>query len=143
MTISLYNRVPLDMTCKVTSSPLAILVVDDEQQEQLHVDHDYKVFDELDNANYPPEPQTTLIIRGGGYDVYVWDYTSSGYDLWALHSSGYRHRTYTSPVDLELWVVTVASGSSPPSPPAGAPPAPGTGQTLLKVKVRKKGDVPI
>lgn len=137
MTVSLYNRNPVAMTCEVTSlSPPSHLVrVTDDQQQRLTLEPEQTVFVELDPPSATQEPQTTVTMRADGRDVYVWE----GQTRWDRDGNGTAYRTYVTPAEVMLQVVTLTTGSPPPA----APPTPGDNPAILKVKVRKKGGLPI
>lgn len=138
MTISLYNRNPVAMSCEPTSQGHTVSITDD-QSSLRAVEADETVFVELEAPSESQAPQTTVTIRAESHDAYVWEETPSGYTRWSRDASGYAHRTYVAPADASLQVVALTSGSAPPA----APPTPGSGQAILKVKVRKKGGLPI
>lgn len=137
MTISLYNRIPVAMSCEPTEQGHVVRITDDVSILRT-VEAGETVFVELKAPSESQEPQTTVTIRAEAHDAYVWEETPDGPTLWSRDTSGYAHRTYVAPADAALQVVALTSGSPPPA----APPTPGSGQAILKVKVRKKGGLP-
>jgi hypothetical protein len=136
MTVRLFNRNPVAMSCEVTSQALIVRITDD-QPEVRTLETGETVLIELDPPSPPQEPETTVTVRAELHDAYVWEETPSGYARWSRDSSGNAYRTYIAPADATLQVVALTSGSPPPT----APPTPGSGTAILKVKVRKKGDL--
>lgn len=92
----------------------------------------------------PPTPPTcTLSFQdASGGDVHVWTIEPDG-----SLSAWTRARDSTSltvaSLDHDILVVHVTEGSAPPSSPSpSGPPAPGTSQTVLNVKVKDQGSLP-
>jgi hypothetical protein len=140
--ISLYNRNPLEVSFEhPTTEPPAqpvLTIIDDQGFSCSHLDADGYVFVELPSSS-TGLPETTVIVRSPSHDVYVWEQTAVGYSLWPRRSTGICQRTYAAPTDTTVCVQVLAAGNDPPK----APPAPGSGSTtLLKVKVRKSGELP-
>lgn len=136
MTIPLYDRTPVAMDCVDTSQGLQVRVTNDQGTQQLVGDGE-TVFVELDPARSPLSTKVT--VHGGSRDAYVWEDTATGPVRWDRDANGYAHHTYASPAEANLQVVALTAGSPPPA----APPDPSSGQAVLKVKVRKKGDLPL
>lgn len=142
--ISLYNRDPIKGTfTHSTSEPLpdepALIIVDDDGFPCSHLDADRLVFVELEGSESGPPPETKVVLHSESHDLYVWEQTANGQSLWPRQSTGSSERTFSAPTDASVRVQVLSAGSTPPA----APPEPGSGSTtLLKVKVRKKGELP-
>lgn len=143
--ISLYNRNPIELTFEhPAGQPLpqepALTILDQQEIACSHIEADRFVFVELDGVESGPPPATTVVIRSSSHRVHVWEQTAAGYSSWPRDSGGGCHRTYAAPTDTTVCVQMLAPGEQP----AAGPPAAGSGSTtLLKVKVRKKGELPI
>jgi hypothetical protein len=139
MTIPLYDRTSVAVICEPAPDPLpptppsVQLRVEGAKVGEDLLAQGGTVFVELDPAKSPLE--TAITIHGGSRNVYVWE----GSVRWDRDASGVSHRTYASPADAELQVVALSAGSPPPA----APPDPSSGQAVLKVKVRKKYELPL
>lgn len=96
------------------------------------------------SADGCPEPQVRLVAYnavGTGYRVHAWTLLSSEQsEAWDHHQHEYCHRTFgTSDVAVRVQVALLKAEDPIPM----GPPAPGTSSTLMKIKVRKKGGMPI
>lgn len=143
MTYPVGNETTVDLTYTVGSQNDIDLIYDDDPLDPYH----NSIFVELQDPdpNDSIEPTTTITIKdASNADVHVWENTPNGLIPWSRNSAGTGSYAIHSDVDTELLVVHVPSGVSVPSPTStDGPPAPGTSQRVLKVKVKKQGDQPI
>jgi len=135
MARQLYNQSPVAIYCDLTSTGID-LVLDSESLD--NPDDENAV---LVETKGDPLPSITFNIHAAQpsvHDVYAWEVTASGHDLFDLHSQGHRHRSYVT-IATDILIVLVPTGDPPPA----APPAPGTSSTVLKVTVTEEGSTPI
>lgn len=109
--------------------------------------YEHSVFVELidPKPNDSVAPTTTITIQDGpGADVYAWEERPNGLVAWSRNSAGTGCYATHSDVEADVLIVHVPTGVTVPSPTStDGPPAPGTSQRILKVKVKKQGDQPI
>ena len=90
-----------------------------------------------------PEPQVRLVVchtEGTGYRIDAWTELSTGsYETWDGDGRTHRYRVVEANGDPIRVVVAIVAVDEPP--PSG-PPAPGSGGTVVKVEVRKRGATP-
>lgn len=100
-----------------------------------------KVFVEL--LAPPTPPTTTILIKNtSGAAVHAWTATPTGMVPW--NREGAMCSAPFSNVDSDVLVVHVPNTVTVPTPTSSSgPPAPGTSQTVLRVKVKNQGSLPL
>ena len=99
------------------------------------------LFVELAAPPTPPDCTVTFRDATGG-DAYAWTVEASGLTAWPRGSTS-SSLTVES-MDNDVIIVHVPTGVTPPSAPsASGPPAPGTSQTVVRIKVKEQGSLPL
>ncbi|MBK8265589.1 MAG: hypothetical protein IPK80_30205 [Nannocystis sp.] len=110
--------------------------------------YDY-LFNELPEQGYGPHDEAEIVVAdfihgGDTHQVYVWEaLPSGGVQQWTRQSGA----SLSGPRDdldvTELLIVAVPPGVTVPSPTStDGPPAAGTTQSAVKVKITKAGGMP-
>ncbi len=137
------------MTLSVGNKPHVTLTYTLEAGQELALHHAKDTLALFGNSMYvelndPPNPPTcTLTIDdSSGGDVYAWTVTATGLVPW---TRGDRESfTTVTTLDHDVLIVHVPTGTTVPAAPStSGPPAPGTSQTVLRVKVEDQGALPI
>lgn len=141
MARELPNATTVEITCRPDDDGPELFV---DNRTLKNIDDEDTIFVEHDWEEGQPEPQVLVVVRsqaGNGHTAYAWQQTSgSTYDAWSAHEGGGRSKVYRhDPQELEIRIALAPTGAPPPE----APPAPGSGSTVLKVNVRKKGAMPL
>ncbi len=138
MTLAIGNQgnVPLTYTVQ-TGQPLALF-----HRGEALAPYGNKLFVEL---QAPPKPPTcTLTIEDApGGNVHVWTVDASGaLTSWTRAREGAS--LTVEALDHDVLVVHVPTGTTPPGTPSpSGPPAPGTSQLVVRVKVKDQGSLPL
>lgn len=138
MSIALFNRALVAVSCEITPQG-HVLSVSDDRGLQHTLDVDETVLVELVAPGLSDQPEAVVTIDAVTRDAYVWEETSAGLVQWARDANGYAYRFFVAPADATIQVVTLPAGSPPPD----APSPPGSGQAILRLKVRRAGDLPL
>jgi hypothetical protein len=136
MTISLLDAHPIQLHAVVDA---ANAITDVRHGSQLFSLSGDKLFDELRTV---PQAQVEFHDQAG-HEVHVWETLAAGPTKWARDSSTSPARSvsgFRNQMDAELMVISVAPGTSVPQE---GPPAPGTTQKKVVVKIRKQSGLPI
>ncbi|MGB1015456.1 MAG: hypothetical protein ACPG4T_15070 [Nannocystaceae bacterium] len=144
MTLTVSNATPVNLTGTISSSTLGL-------HHGVHalVDHDNSLFAELPETGPIDETEivvTDFTVNGNTHKVYAWEANATGGVVqWTRVASGGSSSGLRSDMpETDVLVVAVPPGVSVPDPGStSGPPAPGTSQTVVKVKVRKQGSMPI
>lgn len=136
------------MTLAVGNKPRVAISYELQPRQSLALSHDGDDLDDYGNALFvelqsPPAPPscTLTFTDASGGDVYAWtvDRTLSAWP----RGTGECSITVES-MDHDVLVVHVPTGVNPPSDPsASGPPAPGTSQTVVRIKVKDQGSLPL
>lgn len=142
MTLATGNETQVELTYSLGNSGELVL----HYKERSLVPYEHSIFVELMDSepNDSQAPSTTIIIHDReDAEVHAWEDTPGGLVEWSRDSNRSScYRTH-SDVDTKVLVIHVPSGVTAPTPTStGGPPAPGTSQTLLRVKVKKQGSTP-
>jgi hypothetical protein len=143
MTLSLYNTHPIQLTCTIDSSSNLQL----HHGNQALGSHDNSLFNELpDSGPYERSEVEIADFTHGSqtYEVHVWEPDDAGgVQKWTRTTGGSCSGAHHHYGEKEVLVVAVPSGVTVPEPTSTAgPPAPGTSQTTVKVKIRRHGAMP-
>jgi len=137
MTLAVGNKPRVAITYKLGPSQSMGLL----HEENRLKDYGDALFVELLS---PPDPPTcTLMLKDAvGGDAYAWTVEVTGLTPWPRGSAG-SSLTVQS-MDNDVIVVHVPVRGTPPSAPsASGPPAPGTSQTVVRIKVKDQGSLPL
>jgi len=143
-TLSRYNIHPLNLDASIDASGGLSLA----HSGDLLSDYDDSIFDELPEDGTGPNDDAEVVIadfthNGSTHQVYAWEEVSTGLQQWARTSGAARSGARSDLDETDVLVIAVPPGVSVPTPTStGGPPAPGTTQTTVKVKVRKQGSMP-
>jgi hypothetical protein len=137
----LMNPTVIEITCRINSNGLDLIL---NGRSLNNVDDDnYVLVEVAEPTAGQPEPKVPFIICNGedtSYEVHAWEQVGSTNDPWVVNSSGHRERSYQDGGGGEVQIpVALAPVNDPPS----GPPAPGSSATVLTVKVRKTGGMPL
>lgn len=140
MPIEILDVSPVDLDGSFTSTA----ELDLEHDSKLFRHHDDTLLSALDQLNDTEIIVLDFSAGGSTHQVHVWDVASDGSldGKWsrgtASSVSGSR-----STMDNDVLVVAVPPGVSvPSSPQPNGPPAPGTTQKKIKVKIGPQGSLP-
>lgn len=141
MSRNLINPTAVEITCRIGPNGLDLIL---DGRSLNNVDDENYVLVEIDEpAAGQPAPEVPFIIRNGegtSYDVHAWEQVGTSNDPWDANSAGHRERSYQDNGGTEVQIpVALAPVGDPPS----GPPAPGSSATVLTVKVRKTGGMPL
>ncbi|MBK8230630.1 MAG: hypothetical protein IPK72_08625 [Candidatus Eisenbacteria bacterium] len=145
MTLYRYNIHPVELTADLDGlGGLALAHNDD-----LLSDHGDYLFDELPEDGEGPHNAAEIVIpdfaaNDTTHQIYVWEeLPTGGLQQWTRRNGAAHSGARGDLPETELLVVAVPPGVSVPSPTStGGPPAPGTTQSTVKVKITKQGGLP-
>lgn len=145
MTLYRYNIHPLNLSASIDSSGDLALA----HSGDLLGDNGDAVFDELPEDGEGPYDEAEVVIadfthNGDTHQVYAWEaLPTGGVQQWSRVSGTSRSGARGDLDETDVLVVAVPPGVSVPDPTStSGPPAPGTTQTTIKVKVKKQGGMP-
>lgn len=143
MTLSLFNVHPIHLTCSINSSSALALHHGSDALSSF----DNSIFNELPESGRHEEAEVQIADfshNGQTQQVHVWEASPAGdVQKWARVSGSSRSGSYHSYGETEVLVVAVPPGIAIPSPTStNGPPAPGTTQSTIKVKIRRQGSMP-
>lgn len=143
MTLPLYNIHPVQLTCSIDSSSNLQL----QHGTVALSDHRNSIFNELPETGQYAQAEVTIgdfTHNGQTYEVHVWQPDSSaGVLKWTRTASSSCSGAHHHYGETEVLVVAVPPDVSVPEPTStDGPPAPGTTQTTVKVKIRRQGSMP-
>lgn len=141
--LSLFSTHPVNLTCTIGSTSTL----------QLH--HGSDALSSYENYLYNELPETgqpvaaEVIVAdfthgGQTHQVHVWEtLASGGVQKWTRNAASSSSGAYAHYGETEVLVVAVPPGVSVPDPTStNGPPAPGTTQSTVKIKIRKAGSMP-
>jgi len=142
MTLRIDNVHPLNLKASLDDRGALVLSYDGKPL----CEHGNSIFDELPKDGEGPNDEAEIVISDfthGGitHQIFVWEVLKTGALLqWTRFGgasrSGPRHATKAE-------VRVVALSVPKPEDDAKGPPAPGSTQTTVKVKVKKHGSMPL
>lgn len=146
MTLSLTNIHPVNLNCTITSSSLLEIY----HGASALSSYGSSLFDELPSSGTHEQAEVVIADfthNGNTHEVHVWEADDAGgLTKWTRQSgascSG-AYRTYGGTNGRDVLIVAVPPGVSVPEPTStNGPPAPGTTQSTVKVKITKQGGMP-
>lgn len=143
MALSLYNTHPVHLTCTIgTASDLQI-----HHGSTALASYGNSLFNELPRTGQYTDAEVSIADfthNGQTHQVHVWEaLPTGGVQKWSRASgcsiSGAHHHYG----ETNVLVVAVPPGVSIPEPTStDGPPAPGTTQSTIKIKIRRQGSMP-
>ncbi len=143
MTLTTFNTHPVNLDCSIdSSSALAI-----NHGADALGDHGDSIFDELPEAGAHQQAEIKVADfthNSQTHQVYAWEaLPTGGLQQWTRGSAGSTSGLRGDLDTTDILIVAVPPGIAVPSPSStNGPPAPGTTQTTVKVKVKKQGSMP-
>lgn len=142
MILTVNNTTPINLTCSIGPSALAL-----HHGSDALADHELYLFAELPATG--PIYEAEVVLADFTHDddvhqVYAWEADpTGGVQPWTRGTNGSTSGLREDMPETDVLVVAVPPGVSVPSPTStSGPPAPGTTQTTITVKVRKQGGMP-
>ena len=85
-----------------------------------------------------------FVLGGDTHQVYAWQVLSDGSLTQWSRGSGMSYSGRHRALETDVLIIAVPPGVSVPSPSsADGPPAPGTSQRVVRIKIHKQGDMPL
>lgn len=139
MTLTIYDISPVNLDGTITSSSTLDLL---HGTQSLSSNGD-SLFNELDSLDTTQVVARDFDVSGTTHQAHAWEIRADGsLSKWSRNGSA-SVSAAVSDVDVDVIVVGVPPGVSVPSQPAPqGPPAPGTTQKKVHVKVAKRGALP-
>lgn len=143
MTLSLYNIHPVNLTCTIGSA----------SDLQLHHgsnalgSYGNILFNELPQTGQYADAEVTIADfthSGQTHQVHVWEaLPTGGVQKWDRASGSSISGAHYHYGETDVLVIAVPPGVSIPEPTStDGPPAPGTTQSTIKIKIRRQGSMP-
>lgn len=138
MTLTIYDIETVSLSGTITGSALDLAY----GQDPLSANGD-SLFDELDSLDEAEIVLPDFVQGGVTYEVHAWEEEpTGGLTKWSRNGSQ-SESGMRDDLDADVLVIAVPSGDRVPEPSStGGPPAPGTGQTVKHIKIRKQGSTP-
>jgi hypothetical protein len=139
MTLNRLDVSPLNLDGSITTAPALDLAHDEDLLSEYGILNTLRDLDEAEVIT-PDFP-----VSGSTHELHVWevDAATSTLSKWS-RGTGCSVSGARAAMDADIIVVAVPPGVSVPSePPQSGPPAPGTTQKKVRVKIAKQGDMPI
>lgn len=141
--LSLYSIHPINLTCTIDSTSALQL---HHGSDALSSHEDY-LYNELPERGLPDEAEVTVADfthSGQTHQVHVWEaLATGGVQKWTRNTASSSSGAYDHYGETDVLVVAVPPGVSVPEPTStNGPPAPGTTQSTVKIKIRKAGSMP-
>lgn len=140
MTLNIFNTSPVDLTGTLTSTAALDVL---HGTTSLGANNS-SLFVELDTLTNAEVTVADFTHNSTVHQVYAWDVlVSGGLSAWSRGSGASRSGARTA-MDADVLLIAVPSGVTVPTPtsPSG-PPAPGTTQSTVKIKIQPQGDMPL
>jgi len=140
MTLSIYNTSPVALTGTFTSTAALDLL---HGSSSLAANNN-NIYDELRSLTSAEVTVADFTHNGTAHQIYAWDVLATGgLSAWTRASNGSSSGARTS-MNADVLFIAVPSGVTVPTPtsPSG-PPAPGTTQSTVKIKIGTQGSMPI
>jgi len=143
MTLSLSNVHPINLSCSISSSS----ALEISHGSNTLSSYNNSIFNELptSGANEDAAVAVADFTSGGQtHQVHVWEATAAGgVQKWTRETAGSRSSSHRCYGEVDVLIVAVPPGISVPNPTStNGPPAPGTTQSTVKVKIRPQGGLP-
>ena len=85
-----------------------------------------------------------FVLGGDTHEVYAWQVLADGSLTQWSRGSGMSYSGRHRALDASVLIIAVPPGISVPNPSsANGPPAPGTSQRVVRIKIHKQGDMPL
>lgn len=85
-----------------------------------------------------------FVLSGDTHQVYAWQVLANGSLTQWSRTTGKSYSGRYDALDADVLVIAVPPGVSVPSPTSpNGPPAPGTSQRVVRLKIQKQGSMPL
>lgn len=139
MTLNIFDVSSVNLNGTITSTGALDLL----HGTQSLANNGNSLFNELDTLDDAEVVAGDFTHNGSTHAVYAWEALPDGsLSQWTRQSNNSRSGSRDD-VDRDVLMIAVPPGVSVPEPTSTqGPPAPGTSQTVVRIKIRKQGDMP-
>ena len=145
MILKLDNTHPVNLSASIDSTGGLALA----HGGTLLSDREHYLFNELPEEGEGPHDEAEIVIPdfthgGDTHQIHVWEaLPTGGVQPWSRQGGAARSGLRGDLPETDILVVAVPPGVSVPAPSStDGPPAPGTTQSTVKVKITKQGSMP-